>query len=162
MSSTHHPWVVSPGQGSRQGRASPAALGPPFLAGPGSPGPAGPRCSQPCRVRAGSRARKAFACYIILYNGLGCCTIQHFSSLYITPPSSRCNHSCTTKIDAFWPFQPKILLIQNIIKHQIPLKNVIVHKNSYGNAPTTVASKNNAANNPGPALALGPRVAIFP
>ena len=80
-------------QGSRQGRASPgpAALGPPFLAGPGSPGPAGPRCSQPCRVRAGPRARKAFACYILLYNVLGCCTIQHFSLLYITPPSSRYN-----------------------------------------------------------------------
>ena len=49
-------------QGSRQGRASPgpAALGPLFFAGPGSPGPAGPRCSQPCRVRAGPRAMKEF------------------------------------------------------------------------------------------------------
>ena len=49
-------------QGSRQGRASPgpAALGSPFFAGPGSPGPPGPRCSQPCRVRASPRAMKDF------------------------------------------------------------------------------------------------------
>ena len=53
-------------QGRRQGRASPgpAALGSPFLAGPTNPGPAGPRVSWPCRVRAGPRALGDFKRHI--------------------------------------------------------------------------------------------------